>query len=310
MRRRLNTKGKIALSILLPIMIVLLSGLVGSDEKKAVKENDSNIENSLEMLSFSTEPVVAFADSTLSQSIMERESEKREVARKKAVAKQNKIDQQENVIYLTFDDGPSNFSDQLIDILDDYQMTATFFMLGPKIKEYPEVVKRMHKEGFGLGLHSITHDVGKIYSSQSAPSEEMIENREILENITGVRSDIIRLPYGSIPYLTEGMRYVLDQNAFKVWDWNVDSRDWKLKDERYVQHTIQEIQKKKQEGETPIVLLHDKQETMKYLPELLSYIKGQGYKTKVLTSDMPPLTFPCEGRCRPISGLAMGGNPG
>ena len=306
MRRRLNTKGKIVLSILLPIMIVLLSGLIGNDEKKAVKENDSNIENSLEMLSFSTEPVVAFADSTLSQSIMEKESEKREVARKKEVAKQNKIDQQENAIYLTFDDGPSNFSDQLIDILDDYQMTATFFMLGPKIKEYPEVVKRMHKEGFGLGLHSITHDVGKIYSSQSAPSEEMIENQEILENITGVRSDIIRLPYGSIPYLTEGMRYVLDQNAFKVWDWNVDSRDWELKDERYVQHTIQEIQKKKQEGETPIVLLHDKQGTMKYLPELLSYIKRQGYKTKVLTSDMPPLTFPCEGRCRPISRFSYG----
>ena len=60
MRRRLNTKGKIALSILLPIMIVLLSGLIGNDEKKAVKENDPNIENSLEMLSFSSEPVGSF----------------------------------------------------------------------------------------------------------------------------------------------------------------------------------------------------------------------------------------------------------
>src|SRR4051794_13535532 len=167
-------------------MIVLISGLVGNDEKKAVKENDSNIENSLEMLSFSSEPVVAFADSTLSQSIIERESEKREVVRKKEVAKQNKIDQQENAIYLTFDDGPSGVSDQLLDILDDYQMKATLFMMGPKIKEYPEVVKRMHKEGFGLALHGITHEAGKIYSSQSAPSEEMEENREILENITGV----------------------------------------------------------------------------------------------------------------------------
>ena len=305
-RRRLNTRGKIALSILLTIMIVLLSGLVGNDEKKVVKENDSIIGNSLEMLSFSSEPVVAFADSTLSQSIIERESEKREVARTKEVAKQNKIDQQENAIYLTFDDGPSNVSDQLMDILNIYQMKATFFMVGPKIKEYPEVVKRMHKEGFGLALHGITHDVGKIYGSQSAPAEEMIENQEILENITGIRSDIIRLPYGSIPYLTEGMRYVLDQNAFNVWDWNVDSRDWELKDERYVQHTIQEIQKKVQAGETPVVLLHDKQETIKYLPELLSYIKRQGYKTKVLTNDMPPLTFQCEGRCRPISGLAVG----
>ena len=188
-RRSLNTRGKIAVSVLLTIMIVLLSGLVGSDEKKTAKENDSNIENTLEMISFSTEPVVAFADSTLSQSIMERESEKREVARKKEVAKQNKIDQQENAIYLTFDDGPTNVSDQLMDILDDYQMKATFFMIGPKIKEYPEVVKRMHQEGFGLGLHSITHDVEKIYSSQSAPSEEMIENQEILEEVTGVRSE-------------------------------------------------------------------------------------------------------------------------
>ena len=76
MRRRLNTKGKIALSILLPIMIVLLSGLIGNDEKKAVKENDPNIENSLETLSFSSEPLVAFADSTLSQSIMEREKKR------------------------------------------------------------------------------------------------------------------------------------------------------------------------------------------------------------------------------------------
>jgi peptidoglycan-N-acetylglucosamine deacetylase len=307
-RRRLNTRGKIALSILLTTMIVLISGLAGNNEKKAVEKNDSNIENSLEILSFSSEPVVAFADSTLSQSIVERESEKREVARKKEVAKQNKIDQQENAIYLTFDDGPSNVTDPLMDILDDYQMKATFFMIGPKIKEYPEAVKRMHKEGFGLALHGITHDVEQIYSRKSAPLEEMTEDQEILENITGVHSELIRLPYGSIPYLTEDMRYLLDQNDFNVWDWNVDSLDWELKDERYVQHTIQEIQKMEQADVTPVVLLHDKQETIKHLPKLLSYIKEQGYQTKILTNDMPPLTFSCEGRCRPISGLVVGGN--
>ena len=76
------------------------------------------LKNSLEMLTFSSEPVVAFADSTLSQSIIEKESEEKEAARKKEVAKQNQIDQQENAIYLTFDDGPSNFSDQLLDILN------------------------------------------------------------------------------------------------------------------------------------------------------------------------------------------------
>lgn len=302
----LNTRGKIVLSTLLTVMIVLITGMVGIDEKKAVIENDSNIGNSLEMLSFSSESVAAFADSTLGQSIIKREIEKSEVIRKKEVAKQNKIDQQENTIYLTFDDGPSNRADQLLDILDNYQMKATFFMLGPKIKENTEVVKRMHKAGYGLALHGITHDVGKIYSNQSSPSNEMIENQRILENITGIRSYIVRLPYGSIPYLTEGMRYVLDQNDFMVWDWNVDSRDWEFNDGRYVQYTIWEIQKKDQAGITPVVLLHDNPRTIKYLPELLSYIKRQGYKTKVMTNDLPPLTFQCEGRCHPISGLTVG----
>ena len=79
-----------------------------------------------------------------------------------------------------------------------------------------------------------------------------------------------------------------------------------LKNERYVRHTIRKIEKVKQAGETPIVLLHDKQQTVKHLPKLLSYIKSQGYKTKVLTNEMTALTFPCEGRCRIISTVAAG----
>ncbi|WP_338452940.1 polysaccharide deacetylase family protein [Niallia oryzisoli] len=300
-RRRLNTRGKIAVSVLLTIMVVLLSGLVGNDEKKAENDHDTNIEDTLEMVTFSTEPAAAFAESTLSQSIIEKENEKKEVARKKAAIKQMKKEQQENVIYLTFDDGPTTVSDELLDILDDYQMKATFFMVGPRIAEYPEVVKRMQKEGFGLGLHGMTHDVKQIYSNQSAPTEEMLESQEILEEVTGVRIELIRLPYGSFPYLTEAMRYVIDLNDFKVWDWNVDSFDWKYNNEQFVQQTIQGIEKMEKSGVTPVVLLHDTQETVKHLPKLLFYIKEQGYKTKILTNDMTPLTFSCEGRCRPVN---------
>ncbi|MCP3741594.1 polysaccharide deacetylase family protein [Rossellomorea sp. BNER] len=304
-RRRLNIRGKIAVTILLTITVIMLSVLVGGGKDEA-KEKDSTIHAtshapSLEMLSVSFEPMVAFADSTLNQPFFAKKSQKKENARLKAVAKQKKVDQLENAIYLTFDDGPSNVSDQLLDILDDYQMKATFFMLGPNMQDHPEVVKRMQNDGFGLALHGITHKAGEIYSSPYAPVEEMTEGQEILENLTGVHSNLIRLPYGSVPYLTENMRYLLDQNDFNIWDWNIDSRDWELKDERYVQHTIQKIQQMEQAGETPVILLHDKPEIIKYLPELLYYIKKQGYKTKVLTNDMAPVTFPCEGRCHPIN---------
>ena len=84
--RRLNTRGKVALSVFLTITIILLFGLIGNDEKQV---NGSNLQHSLQMLTFSSEPVVAFADSTLSQSIIVKESEEKEAARKKEVAKQN-----------------------------------------------------------------------------------------------------------------------------------------------------------------------------------------------------------------------------
>ncbi|WP_394232057.1 polysaccharide deacetylase family protein [Niallia oryzisoli] len=299
-RRRLNSRGKIAVTVLLTIMVVLLSGLFGKDEKKAENENDTNRKDMFEMISFSTEPVAAFANSTLSQSIIEKENKKIEAARKIEVAKQMKLDQLEKAIFLTFDDGPTNVTQELLDILEDYQMRATFFMIGPNIKEYPEVVKRMQKDGFALGLHGITHDVKKIYSNESAPTKEMIENQGILEDVTGIRTELIRLPYGSFPYLSEAMRYVLDQNNFKVWDWNVDSFDWKYRNEQYVQQTISGIQSMEQSGVSPVVLLHDTNETIKYLPKLLSYIKEQGYETKILTNDMPPLTFSCEGQCSSV----------
>lgn len=297
--RRLNKRGKIAVSILLAIIFFSFYGIFNGDDK----EVEGNIASSFE-LSFSSEPAVTFADSTLSQSIIETENEKRETARKEAFKKQNMMDQQERAVYLTFDDGPTQHTERLLDILNEYQMKATFFMLGRKMKEYPSVVRRIKREGFGLALHSMTHDIHTLYQNAFSPTEEMIETQNILEEITGVHSTIVRLPYGSIPYLTEEMRYVLNQHSFNVWDWNVDSMDWELKDNRYVQHTIQKLQELEQAGVTPVVLLHDKKETIDHLPSLLAYIKQEGYQTKVLTDDLPPLTFQCEGNCYSISALA------
>lgn len=283
-------------------MVLLIVLMIGKSEKGEARESNSSKEdNSFEVLEISSDSVLDFSETPLNQSIIKRANEEREDARKKEFTKQNKKDLYENVIYLTFDDGTSDVSEQLLDMLDEYEMKATFFLLGLKIKEQPEIAIRMKSDGHGLALHGITHDVKKIYNSYSSPTEEMKEAQSIIEGITGEHTELIRLPYGSIPYLTEEMRYTLDQSEFKVWDWNVDSLDWKFKDEQYVLHTIKEIESVKQSGEAPVVLLHDKQETVQHLPKLLSYIKEQGYKTKILTNDMTPITFPCEGRCRPVN---------
>lgn len=299
--RKLNFKGKVVLALLFTLIVVVLAGLVGKGEKMSAKDKGKDAHAvSLRTLSFSPAPMTVFAGSPLYKSMIGQQRQKKEAERQKEVAKQNEKDLKENAIYLTFDDGPSSAANQLLDLLEAYQMKATFFMLGPRIKEHPAVVKRMYKNGNGLALHGITHKARAIYSNTSAPLHEMAEDQRILENVTGVKSYMVRLPYGSIPYLTDEMRDLLDKNGFHIWDWNVDSSDWELKDARYVQHTIQQIRQKKQAGETPVILLHDKPETVKYLPKLLKFIKKQGYKTKVLTNKTPAVTFPCEGRCHPI----------
>lgn len=295
MRHRLNKRGKIAVTLLVTIGIVIFLSSFGGQEDAAKVEDAT----SLETLSDSFEPIDSFANSELSHSIIEKEREQKEKVKKEKAVKQNKKAQKEHAIYLTFDDGPSKHTHKLLDILNDYHMQATFFMLGPNMKEHSEVVKRMKNKGFGLALHGMTHDTQQVYHDASSPSEEMIESQKILKSITGFSSNMVRLPYGSVPYLTQNMRFLLDQKEFHVWDWDVDSRDWEFQDERYVTHTIEEIEQMEDAGVPPVVLLHDQKETIKHLPELLDYIQKQGFKTKVLNNDMAPVTFQCDGRCQP-----------
>lgn len=299
--KHLNRKGKIALSI---IAVFLLSffflRLASIDKTVASGEEIESV--SAEQLSLSFESKKAFSDSDLHQSFQEKERQEKQKAQEKQKEKQRKAEQKEKAIYLTFDDGPSPEAGQLLDILDQYDAKATFFMLGPQMQSSPDIVERMVDEGFGLGLHGITHDKDQIYGSAEAPTEEMSEDQDIVQDVSGVYTELVRLPYGSIPYLTEEMRGSLDQQNFKIWDWNVDSRDWELKDQRFIEHTIQEIESVKQAGETPVVLLHDKPETIRHLPKLLTYLQQEGYQTETVTNKMAPLTFKCEGRCHPISG--------
>ncbi|GAB4072692.1 hypothetical protein GCM10028778_04370 [Barrientosiimonas marina] len=287
-------------SLLFITLLLLLVGFMGINKKEA---SDQKSISSLpaEQLSVSSGEKQDFSNSELHQSIKYKREQERKKAQAKKEEKQHEKDQQEKAIYLTFDDGPSPETSQLLNVLNQYQVKATFFMLGPNIKKHPEVVNRMVDEGFGVGLHGMTHSVQQVYSSTAAPLNEMTKSQRILQKVTGVTSNFVRLPYGSIPYLTEGMRDSLHQNGFNIWDWNVDSKDWKLKDKRFVERTIQEIERLEKANETPVVLLHDKPATIKHLPKLLNYLQREGYKTKNITNEKAALTFRCAGRCHPIN---------
>lgn len=181
------------------------------------------------------------------------------------------------IVYLTFDDGPSKLTGQFLDILHEQDIKATFFMQGANLeKEHlQESVKRATKEGHYIGAHSMTHEFNTLYKDfQFVP--EMNETLVLIHEITGTNPTLVRPPYGSAPGLKgEQIRNEIVDAGIKVWDWTIDSNDWKLKDNPT---QIIESIKNGTNSDREVVLMHEKPQTLAALPGIIEFYKQQGYK--------------------------------
>ncbi|MGE6630823.1 polysaccharide deacetylase family protein [Bacillus sp. NPDC077027] len=197
----------------------------------------------------------------------------------------------DKTIFLTFDDGPSATSNQLLDVLKAQNVKATFFMLGPQIQEHSATVKRLHQEGHQLGLHGITHDVKRFYQNDDSPLKEMKADQNILAAITGEYTHLVRTPYGSVPHLTDKQKAQLKKNGFVYWDWTIDSLDWKYKSAKYVPEVLNQLDllDSKHPKEPKIILMHDQPATAKYLGSLITQLKKKEYTFAVIDEAMRPL---------------------
>ncbi len=184
------------------------------------------------------------------------------------------------VVYLTFDDGPSKWTEQFLEVLQEHGVKATFFMQGSNLKKehLQEGVNRAIQEGHYIGGHSMTHDFKKLYTERKFVPE-MIETLDLIHEITGQSARLVRPPYGSAPGLKdEQMRAQLANANIKVWDWTIDSKDWELAG------NPSQIVRNIQEGTTSnreIILMHEKKQTLEVLPEIIQFFKAQGYEFMV-----------------------------
>ncbi|WLR50334.1 polysaccharide deacetylase family protein [Bacillus tianshenii] len=206
---------------------------------------------------------------------------------------ENETQSEENkkVVYLTFDDGPSTVTGEILTLLDKYNAKATFFMLGPNIKKHPSEVKQMAAQGHGLGLHSMTHRKDKFYASRYSSLNEMNMARQTLEETTGTSTLLIRTPYGSVPYMKKSYRETVEEWGYVMWDWNIDSRDWKYQDSRYIQAVINQLQIVSKGERPPVILLHERKTTLQHLEKLLIYLHKSGYRMVPITKDLQPVQF-------------------
>ncbi|UOY89630.1 polysaccharide deacetylase family protein [Bacillus glycinifermentans] len=197
------------------------------------------------------------------------------------------------VVYLTFDDGPNPAaSEKILSLLDKYHAKATFFMLKPNIEQNSNIVRKMVKNGHSVGSHGVTHQVSKIYKSPESFAAEMNDTLHTIKETTNVNTHLIRSPYGSKPYITGPFQEAIKREHFNIWDWTVDSEDWKSGNTngQFVNNVIQQVNNLY--GVEPlVVLMHEKPTTAAHLEKLLKYFQDNGYEMKAVHDSMKPLHF-------------------
>lgn len=178
------------------------------------------------------------------------------------------------VVYLTIDDGPSEYTDEIIKILNKNNVKATFFMINGNMQAYPEQVKNIVENGNTAGFHSVSHDIHKLYVSKTSAKEEFDTNQATFKKITGQTSKVIRLPFGSKPYTPRASYNALVDSGYKLWDWTLDTEDW-----RSTSSQIMENVKKYSSGSDNVVLLmHERKQTVAILDEMIKYLKSEGFE--------------------------------
>ncbi|ANY70808.1 peptidoglycan-N-acetylglucosamine deacetylase [Paenibacillus sp. BIHB 4019] len=190
------------------------------------------------------------------------------------------------VVYLTFDDGPSKYTNEILDILKEYQARATFFMIGAQLDGHKNEVQRMVIEGSYPGLHSMSHDFNILYKSGSSTPfiEEFQREQQLVEDIVGFAPNLIRAPYGSEPQIDEEFRGDISASGFRMWDWTVDSMDWSFAGEP---DKIVELVRNNVHRDREVILMHERKQTLEALPRILKFLQEAGYEFNVYDPNNP-----------------------
>lgn len=190
-------------------------------------------------------------------------------ARKRELPVYN-VDTQEKVLSISFDAawGSANTM-QILDILDEYDVRTTFFLVGFWAEKYPELVQEMVLRGHEIGNHSATHPhMAQLNEAQIR--EELRIVSDLVEHITGKPTVLFRPPYGEY---NDAVVTVSRAEGYECVQWNVDSLDWK---NRGTQDMINQCTKKISPGD--IVLFHnDSQYILEALPQILQAYTSAGY---------------------------------
>ena len=201
----------------------------------------------------------------------------------------------ENTVYLTFDDGPSVLTANLLYYLRQENVKATFFVVPERTELCYSMLKEISDAGHSIGIHSASHDYEKIYASVDAFLDDYNEAYQMIVEATGKAPEIYRFPGGSInDYNSDTRNEIIEEmnrRGFTYFDWNVDSNDWQgIGWTELYTDTLNAAE----ELTSPVILFHntgDRDNTILVIEDVIKALKNKGYKFGCLTQKTKPVQF-------------------
>ena len=181
-------------------------------------------------------------------------------------------------VYLTFDDGPSIYTDEILEILEEYDVKGTFFVVGKEDERSKEAILKIVEAGHTLGMHSYSHKYSELYASTESFAADFEKQRSFLEELTGQTCRFYRFPGGSSNTVSkvdmQQFADYLEEQDMVFYDWNISSGDGGgqlLSVDTLVRNSTSDLG----EWKTAVILMHDsadKPTTVEALPQIIEKI--------------------------------------
>lgn len=200
--------------------------------------------------------------------------------------------------YLTFDDGPSKVTEQILAALKKENARATFFLIGQQITEDTiPLLRQMTEEGHELGIHTYSHKSEEIYQSADAYVEDVLKTAERIRQAVGAEPKYFRFPWGSNNCYAKGIKEEivqrLEAEGYIYFDWNVSGEDSIGRPDK--NSIFRNVKKDVLKYNEPVVLLHDSainENTAETLPDILRLLKDAGYGFETVDKRSKPYQYP------------------
>lgn len=283
--------GTIALMIIIPSVLAVVLGIQNSQNKELAEKYRTRIESTnLPKIEYITEiqdsQIITYASFEYQLGFPNLYAQRKEFVQPES---------EKPIVYLTFDDGPSQNTIKILDLLKENDIKATFFVTQSTTQGAEEIYNRIVDEGHTLGIHTYSHRYSEIYQSVEAFLSDYEEIYDYLYEVTGTKAEIFRFPGGSINVYNQNIyqRLISEmlRRGFVYYDWNVASGDAGAATTAInIQNASVTGAKKYQRS---IILLHDsasKRMTVEALPGIISQLKDT-HEFRALNNTVSPVVF-------------------